>query len=147
MTRLRQHKPQVQSRSDSVVLTDESVLNETKLPSDPVTLDSDKYLTNDDTRDLKVLDRVHPSHVAGSVVPPAGGPNDSEEGGQVPDGEEGGSLGEQAETANHVAGAVRFQGGEGILRGGEAEEGEISKREGEGGGPVRHDQSSAQGAD
>lgn len=98
-----------------VRLTDERILDETELPSDPVSLDSDEHLTDNDTRNLEVLDRVHPPDVARLVGPPALRPHGREQRGQVSDREQRRTLSEETEAANHVAGAVGLERRERVL--------------------------------
>jgi hypothetical protein len=51
---------------------DRGILNQTEAATDPVTDDTDKNLSDDDTDDFEVLDRLNPGFVADSrVVAPA----------------------------------------------------------------------------
>jgi hypothetical protein len=69
---------------------DQSILHETKLPTDPVTLEADEHLTDNDTDDLEVSDRGDPVGVALLVGGPACGPHGRVERSKVTDGEEAG---------------------------------------------------------
>jgi hypothetical protein len=115
-------------------------LHETKLATDPVTLEADEHLADNDTDDLKVRDRGDPVGVALLVGGPACGPHGRVERSEVTDGEEAAkgelsavtsvrgckrrergdgrdsriTLGEKTETANDISVAVGSERGKGV---------------------------------
>ena len=79
------------SQHDKTKRHDQGVLNETESTSDPVSLETDKNLTDNDTDDLKVVDGGNPVVVADQVRGgPALRPDGSVQAGQVTDGEQPG---------------------------------------------------------
>ncbi|KAI3477577.1 hypothetical protein L1887_60617 [Cichorium endivia] len=91
---------------------DECILHHSEASSDPVALDADKDLSDDDSDDLEVVDCVEPVFVADGVVLPALGPYSLEEGREVSDGEEGVALDKEAKTGDDVVAEVGADGRE-----------------------------------
>lgn len=95
---------------------DEGVLDETELPSDPISLESDKDLTDDDTQDLKVLNGVDPPNLADDSCAPAGRPDGLEERLEISDREEGRSLGEETHTGDDISLYILSRRRQGVLQ-------------------------------